>query len=70
MGPISIERACEVLHDEYERAAQTAGPGGQRLLGHSIEPMPWAQVPESIKVARRQAMKGLFAFLHVESWVD
>lgn len=65
MGPISVEKCCEVLHQEYERAAQGAG-----WETNPASRVPWADVPEANKVAMRAAVRGLLAFLHVESWVD
>jgi hypothetical protein len=54
-----IERACEVMHDAYERAAVGAGwetnPASRK---------PWAEVPEANKATMRAAVGALL------EWVD
>lgn len=51
-----VERACEVMHDAYERAAVGAG-----WETNPASLKPWADVPEANKVAMRAAVSALMA---------
>lgn len=49
-----VERACEVMHDAYERAAVGAGWETQ-----TASRKPWADVPEANKATMRAAVGAL-----------
>lgn len=53
-----VERACEVMHDAYEKAADFHGwetnPASRK---------PWADVPESNKATMRAAVRALLDHL-------
>jgi hypothetical protein len=56
-----IERACEVMHDAYEKAAVGAGWETQQASRK-----PWADVPEANKVTMRAAVSALLDYLDRE----
>lgn len=56
-----VERACEVMHDAYERAAVGAGWETQ-----AASRKPWADVPEANKATMRAAVAALLAHLDGE----
>jgi len=53
-----LEVACEVMHDAYEKAAFTAG-----WETNPASREPWANVPESNKVAMRHAVQALLGYI-------
>jgi hypothetical protein len=59
--PAFIERACEVLHDAYERAAAAAG--WQTQAASRVE---WPRVPPANQQTMRVAVRALIDFLDRE----
>lgn len=55
---IDIEKACEVMHDAYEKAAVEAGWETQQRSR-----VPWADVPEANKATMRAAVTALVEWL-------
>ncbi len=58
MSTEQIERACEVMHDAYEKAAVGAGWETQQSSRK-----PWADVPEANKATMRAAVAALLDHL-------
>jgi hypothetical protein len=56
-----VERACEVMHDAYEKAAVGAGWETQ-----AASRKPWADVPEASKQTMRAAVGALLDWLDEE----
>lgn len=58
LGAARVERACEVMHDAYEKAATGAGwetnPASRK---------PWDEVPEENKMTMRVAVAALMDWL-------
>lgn len=58
VGGTRVERACEVMHDAYEKAADFHGwetnPASRK---------PWADVPEANKATMRAAVSALLNHL-------
>lgn len=54
MSDAQIERACEIMHDAYEKAAAEAGWETQKRSR-----VPWADVPEANKKTMRAAVRAL-----------
>ena len=61
MSAVDIERACEVMHDAYEKAAKGAGWETQERSR-----VAWAEVPEANKVTMRAAVRALIEWLGSE----
>lgn len=55
---VDIEKACEVMHDAYERAAVGAGWKTQE-----VSRKPWTDVPEANKATMRVAVGALLDWL-------
>lgn len=53
-----VEKACEVMHDAYERAAVGAG-----WETNTASRKPWADVPEANKQTMRAAVRALLDHL-------
>jgi hypothetical protein len=51
---MTVEQACEIMHDAYEEAAVTAGWETQERSRK-----PWADVPEANKETMRAAVRAL-----------
>lgn len=61
-----VERACEIMHDAYEKAA--AGAGWET---NPASRKPWADVPEANKTTMRVAVGALLDWLDDgPSWAD
>jgi cytochrome bd-type quinol oxidase subunit 1 len=58
---MTIEEACEIMHDAYEEAAVTAGWETQERSRK-----PWAEVPEANKETMRAAVRALLEALAAE----
>lgn len=58
---VNIERACEVMHDAYEKAAVGAG-----WKTNPASRKPWADVPEANKATMRAAVAALMNHLATE----
>jgi len=55
---MSLDEACEVMHDAYEKAAVGAG-----WETNTASRKPWADVPEANKATMRAAVTALFQHL-------
>lgn len=58
---ISVEQACEVMHDAYEKAAVGAGWETQEASRK-----PWAEVPEANKETMRAAVSALLKHVNTK----
>ena len=58
---MDIEKACEIMHDAYEKAAVGAGWETQKSSRK-----PWADVPEPNKVTMRAAVGALLESIEKE----
>jgi len=58
---MDIEKACEIMHDAYEKAAVGAGWETQKSSRK-----PWADVPEPNKVTMRAAVGALLEAVEKE----
>lgn len=59
-APVSIDKACQVMHDAYEQAAVGAGWETQQ-----ISRKPWADVPPANQATMRAAVVALLDHLKI-----
>jgi hypothetical protein len=57
---VDLDSACELVHDEYEKAASATG-----WATNPRSRVPWDQVPSSNKATMRHAIAALFDDLQV-----